>query len=760
VIAVRQTTTVALTMTRSFGRIYTHGLAWVLTSTLALAAQLSACSGSNEPAPAESGGAAAGQTADGNAADAGGPPDDGRGGASLEPSQGGSDSAASTLGGADGWAGERSGVGAVAGDGGETTAAQCDEAPLLIARSDSAWALVVDHDYVYWTTHRRDGQVLRAPVTGGTSEVVAASELFPHALAVANGQVFWSALGMQPGHLFQADVSGAGRRQLATGVSTAIYGVSADADAVYYVTDLNVLTKVPLDGGAPVELSGAPYDSVIVDVALQGSTLYWTNHGVGIFEPTESGSALLMSVDTSGATPPVTLLNRLEFPQFQIAVDEGGVLWNDDTALFRTSKLGGTPGVVTPLPRTPLASSPITDLVSDGTSAFYSDGTSVYRVPIAGGTPEIVTQGWSRIMQLGLDAEHVYLSDYLAGAVFRLPKCATAFPAPVIAPSARSATRPAPPAQAEQACDEASALHGCPEPTVVATVSHPFGLATDEGYVYFSTYEGGQGAGTVQRVPLAGGPAEPIATDEPGPHDIAVDANNVYWCLNDGAGHLAKAPKAGGERKTMAAGLGAGLGRVTSDGSFAYFITLYNTIYRVNVDGDTMAMLAAGPYGSNAKDLAVYDGEVFWLNDGLWNDDFTAKIPNTGYLGRAPVSGSSNLGHTELASELDSTVARVAVDAAHVFYIDDTSIYRGDRAGGEPLAIAELPAGTTQVVDLLVDEGTLYFADLQAVYRLRPDSSTVETLSSHFSSLRSIAVDDTSIYFTDYAGGAVMKRPK
>jgi hypothetical protein len=37
---------------------------------------------------------------------------------------------------------------------------------------------------------------------------------------------------------------------------------------------------------------------------------------------------------------------------------------------------------------------------------------------------------------------------------------------------------------------------------------------------------------------------------------------------------------------------------------------------------------------------------------------------------------------------------------------------------------------------------------------------SVETLSYGWGSLRSIAVDASNVYFTDYGGGAVLKRPK
>lgn len=291
---------------------------------------------------------------------------------------------------------------------------------------------------------------------------------------------------------------------------------------------------------------------------------------------------------------------------------------------------------------------------------------------------------------------------------------------------------------------------------MVASVTAPFGLAADGDSVYFSTLAA---AGSIMRLPRSGGSPEPIAQNEPWPHDIAIDDTNVYWCLNDApSGHLARATKAGGDRKTLANGIGNGVGRVTSDGTFAYFTTGYNSVFRVHVDGGSLSMIAAGRYNSGTEDVAAFDGEVFWLN-AMWNANYTAKLPDTGYLGRAPVSGSSHVGHFELSSYL-SGLARVAVDQAYVYYVDNVAVYRAPRSGGEPLELALLADGTVQVVDLHTDGQTLYFADLHAVYRLPVAGGSVETLSHGWNSIRALAVTDTDVYFTDYGGGAVLKVPK
>jgi hypothetical protein len=654
--------------------------------------------------------------------------------------------------------------GASDGGAGGEPGVQCQSAHLL-AKTPKAWALAVADGYAYWTTRDVAGKVLRAPITGGASDVLASGELYPYEVAVAGGHAFWATLGASPGHVFQASTTGQGRAQIAIGAFSGLYSLNADANNVYYITNINDVIRVPVGGGDPFKLSAGPYNSVIVDLVLDGPNLFWTNQGIGTFVTTEPESAGVLGVAVSGATAAAPLVNRLEYPQFEIASDATNVFWNDAKAIYRTAKAGGASTQVSALPAAPLANSPIVDLLSDGEHLFYSDGQSVFRSSVLPGAPvEIMTQGWGRIMKLAQDTDSVYFTDYSSGAVAQLSKCAFALsPADfgVAPPIIRAVSDVQPGTRilpADVTCDPATSIHGCPEATPIATAPHAFGLAVDASYVYFSTLDA---AGTIQRVPVAGGAAEPIASNEPFPHDLAIDTDSVYWCLNDKpAGHLARSSKAGADRKLLATGIGGGVGRVTSDGKFVYFTTGYNAVYRLPVAGGEAAIIANGPYGSQLSDLAAYDGEVFWVNDGIFNSTFTAKLPKTAYFARAPNTGTANLGRTTLQDGLDSPLQRTALDSTHVYYIDSAFVYSADLAGGAPLKLGPIAPATGTVVDLLSDGQNLYFADLHGVYRMPVGGGAVETLSKGWNSLRSIAVDASKLYFTDYGGGAVLERPK
>ena len=649
------------------------------------------------------------------------------------------------------------------------TSSGCDNQPHVIATLPEPFALALDTNYVYFATRQSNGSIIRVPIGGGAVEPLVTGELYPHELALSNGQMFWATLGTHAGHLIQAAVTGAGRKEIATGVMTGIFSLNADANNVYYTTYLNELFSLPAGGGTPIQLSGGPFDSSIVDVQLSGNQLYWTNNGVSLFETVKPQTAQILSADTSGAFSGA-LVTQLNYPQFEIAVDSNYVFWSDATNIYRTALIGGPYDIVIPLQAAPVDESPIVNMVSDGSHLYYADTHSVYRVPVLGGTPDVVTTGWRTISRLALDAANLYFTDNSGGVVVQIAKCATSAVAVGLPTSNEDASVSNSGADAgglggnldsgdagDAGC---TGVHGCIDPSVVASVSHPYGLALDDQYVYFSQTDS---VGAIKRSPIAGGPPQTIETGETYPFDIAVDADRVFWCLADSAGHLISDSKAGGNRQVLVTSYAnSGVGRVTSDGIFAYVVTSYSGVVRVPVGGGDPAYISAGTYGSTVTDLGLFNGEVYWTNNGIWSDStYTTKLPDTAYVAKAHVSGTPNLGRTTLTTPLSDPPYRVAVNATNVYYIDGKNVYRTSRAGGAAVqTLAPIAPASGTIVDMELDGNFVYFADLHGVYRLPLAGGSVTALSTGWGGLRSLAVNATSVYFTDYAGGAILRLPK
>ncbi|HEY3500619.1 MAG TPA: hypothetical protein VGK73_38260 [Polyangiaceae bacterium] len=659
------------------------------------------------------------------------------------------------------------GGGGSTGGGGDNGGEPCVDSAEVIASVPQAWGLALDAGDLYFTTHALDGGIYRLPVSGGQPVLLSSGELYPHDIAASTGRVFWAAIGQAAGHLFQAASDGSDRHEIATGVLTGIFSLNADANNIYYSTNLNALVARPIAGGPLLSLSEGPFDSAIVDVALHDGQLYWTNYGVAMFEPVQPETALVKRASVDGATA-APLVTRLDFPLFAVAVDESSVYFSDESAVYRTSHDGGAFSPIVSLPPRPLGESALVDMVTDGEHLFYTDGQALLRVPVAGGTPEVLTEGWDRIQRLVFDDENLYFTDSQRGAVVKIAKCATAPGGSEGDPGAGgsggqagqggSAGQAGSSSQGGTGGSAGSCPHGCPEPTPVATIASPFGLAIDESYLYFSIYAV---AGSVQRVSLAGGSPEAVVTGQVGPHDIAVDDTYVYSCLQDSqAGHLAKALKGGGPSQTIAQGIANGVGRAISDGAFVYYGSGFNGIYRIHRNGGSVGVVAAGPYGSEGKDLVVAGGTAFWVNDGIFNSNFTAKLPGTAYVAETPVSGTSSLGHTSFAAGLDSPIHRITADAANVYFIDDVSVYRRSLAGGPLTTLGDIAPASGTIIDLHSDGTHVYFADLNGVFRMPVNGGATETLTDGWGSLRAIALDEAFLYFTDFAGGLVLKRPK
>ena len=324
--------------------------------------------------------------------------------------------------------GGEGGAPAVAGGGGAAGACNgvhgCPE-PVVVGPSSKAWGVALDPSYVYWTTLEVAGSVRRAPLDGGLVETIATDEPQPFDIAVANGTVFWCTADAV-GHVVKAPAAGGPKESFVTGVGNGTGRVIADGTQVYYLTNYNVVMKVPSAGGTPVTLSAGPTRSNITDLALSAGQLYWANSGVWntAYTLKEPGTAGIARVNIMGTPQASSLVTQLDYPQFSIAVDDAHVFWSDQKAIYRTGLLGGAYSTVASLTSPPVSAvlptihvSPIVDLVSDGNNLYFADAHQLYRVSVSGGTPEVVSWGWSGIQQLAVNANAVYFTDGVAGVV-------------------------------------------------------------------------------------------------------------------------------------------------------------------------------------------------------------------------------------------------------------------------------------------------------------------------------------------------------
>jgi hypothetical protein len=98
------------------------------------------------------------------------------------------------------------------------------------------------------------------------------------------------------------------------------------------------------------------------------------------------------------------------------------------------------------------------------------------------------------------------------------------------------------------------------------------------------------------------------------------------------------------------------------------------------------------------------------------------------------------------------------VDATHVYWTTDTTLWRIDKAGS---CLQQLAIGGTQLENVVVDGGYAYVADTDAgkAYRVPIAGGAFETIVSGQGPMPTIAVDDTDIYWCR-AGSGVARRAK
>ena len=177
------------------------------------------------------------------------------------------------------------------------------------------------------------------------------------------------------------------------------------------------------------------------------------------------------------------------------------------------------------------------------------------------------------------------------------------------------------------------------------------------------------------------------------------------------------------------------------------------------VGGGTVGYVFRGLTNTNVVDLVRYGEDLYYTNNGLWNTNFTAKLPGTANVDRITVSGQPS--PEIIVPSLDYPLFQIAVDGTNVFYNNDKFIYRTGMYGGAVKRLVSLPASTgSPVVDMVADGLNLYFTDGKLVYRMPVGGATPEVISWGWQAVQSLAVDADNLYFADTSGGYVVQMPK
>jgi hypothetical protein len=216
----------------------------------------------------------------------------------------------------------------------------------------------------------------------------------------------------------------------------------------------------------------------------------------------------------------------------------------------------------------------------------------------------------------------------------------------------------------------AACLGGCVDPLGFFKPSHadpellgstrakPFALAVDDTHLYAVSWHGGERQAYIERVALAGGSPQLLATDQgaPGAGQKAalVAGGSLYWTTES---VLMRVPVAGGEPQRVAAY--GGYSPLAADASHVYFFGGFDRgLYRMAIAGDEPELLIEGIGGAV---LAVDAEAVYW--------------------GAGRVVGGEI--HRAAKTSGDWTPTQVTPYKTNFFFLDDDAIYL---CGSDPTA--------------------------------------------------------------------------
>jgi sugar lactone lactonase YvrE len=143
------------------------------------------------------------------------------------------------------------------------------------------------------------------------------------------------------------------------------------------------------------------------------------------------------------------------------------------------------------------------------------------------------------------------------------------------------------------------------------------GLSVDATSVYWTD----SNAGTVMKMPLAGGTPTALASGLTCPNKTVVDATGVYW-TDFCTGTVKKVPLAGGAVITLAQEASSDAEGIAVDATSIYWTNSYHsnqtpgTITRVPVGGGTTSTLVSLAPSGMPFGIAVDATSVYWTSNG------------------------------------------------------------------------------------------------------------------------------------------------
>jgi hypothetical protein len=293
----------------------------------------------------------------------------------------------------------------------------------------------------------------------------------------------------------------------------------------------------------------------------------------------------------------------------------------------------------------------------------------------------------------------------------------------------------------------------CVPQVVASAVNDPRGIATDQGFVYWTT-----GDGSVQRAPKSGGAVETLAVEQESPGAIAVDATYAYW-VNEDSGRVVRMAKDGqGKAKSLLTSTGLLDLAVDSQNLYLSKKLKKGEISRVDKNGGGPSTIAKNQ--PQPTRIGLLGDSVVWSGQSEADDDANEDGTPDGdegmtgaYIRFAPRGGGEA---TTLAFTEGQIVGLVAAGNMAVWADAKSLRIRAVAPGlGAPITLA-----TGQDVRGLAADGDEVFWTSAGgtVKRVSTAGGSPHVIAVDITGAGAAAVDGTHVYFTrSGAGGAIYR---
>jgi hypothetical protein len=287
----------------------------------------------------------------------------------------------------------------------------------------------------------------------------------------------------------------------------------------------------------------------------------------------------------------------------------------------------------------------------------------------------------------------------------------------------------------------------------------PYGVAVDDYNVYFTLVDTG-----IMRTPKLGGPIDVVTADDHGPHPIVVDDLYLYAAdlgtpdTDFRDGRVIRILKTGGAMDVLASGLNAPNGLVLQGDDVVFSANGTRSFGAYNNDGEIWRVPRDGsaPATRLAKDqrhpmaITADATYAYWVND------------YAGTVVRCALAGCNFT--PEVLYDNQNVPQSIAVDGMSLYWANrqESNVVRASKNGGGD--IVELAASVGYPESLLLDHGVLFWVDalshkVQSIPRSGATRPTV-VFQEDMGLPTRVAVDATSVYFTDQGNSNVVRIPR